>query len=377
MQSARDATIAAVRSRVLLHAIDKPIGTAVGAIGGFGYVAVEIFTEDGDCGIGYVRSFDLPVVRAAQAMLGPLAQSLIGMRASETVKAWNGMWRKIVLHGRSGVQAYPVAALDTAMWDLKARLCGLPLFRLLGAARTSVPSYYSGGFLNISDGELVREAELVRGQGCAAFKMRVGLPELRRDVERARQLKEAFGRDIMIDAAGFFDRAGAIRAAREFAALSPVWFEDPVPTNQIKDLRGLRNTSAVPFAGGELLYTEAEVTAFAECNAYDHVLFDLQRIGGVTGWIRSAAVADHFGLRISAHVFPEISAHLLCGLDNGYYHETLEWSHELFDNPPALQDGRAVPAEEPGLGLRFDEGFIRKYLVEETIIGNAGVVKGR
>lgn len=113
MQAPQDGKIAAVRSRVVLHAIDKPIGTAVGSIGAHGYVAVEIFTEDGERGIGYVRSFDLPVVRAAHAMLVPLAEGLIGTRASETVKAWNGMWRRIVLHGRSGVQAYPVAALDT------------------------------------------------------------------------------------------------------------------------------------------------------------------------------------------------------------------------------------------------------------------------
>ena len=255
------------------------------------------------------------------------------------------------------------------MWDLKARLCDLPLFRLLGAVRISVPSYYSGGFLNISDAELVQEAESVREQGCAAFKMRVGLPELRRDAECARRLKEAFGKDLMIDAAGFFDRAGAIRAAREFTAFSPIWLEDPVPTNQIKDLKGPRNASAVPLAGGELLNTEAEVMAFAECSAYDHVLFDLQRIGGVTGWIRSAGVADHDGLRIFAH--------LLCGLDNGYYHETLEWSHELFASPPVLTDGRAVPGEAPVLGLEFDEGLVRKYLVEEAIIGNAGAVSSR
>jgi len=279
-----------------------------------------------------------------------------------------------VLHGRSGIQAYMVSALDTAMWDLKARCCGLPLHRLLGGARDSVPSYYSGGFLSASDDDLVREASSVRDHGCAAFKMRVGMPDPRRDLERAILLKEAFGRDIMVDAAGSLDRARAMQAARDFAALSPVWIEDPVATDRIKDMQGLRSVTPVAFAGGELLYTEAEVTAFAERQAYDHVLFDLQRIGGVTGWIRSAAVADHFGLRISAHVFPEIAAHLLCGLDNGYYHETLDWSHELFENPPSLVSGRAVPSEEPGLGLRFDEDFIKGCLVEKAVIGNGAKI---
>lgn len=371
-----DGTIAAIRSRVVFHTLKDAIATAVGNLGAHGYVAVEIFTTEGERGIGYVRSFDVSIVRAAHALLVPLAEGLIGTQASATAAAWSGMWRSIVLHGRSGVQAYPVSALDTALWDLKARLCGLPLYRLLGAARGSVPSYYSGGFLSVSEQELVREAESVRDQGCAAFKMRVGSPEPRRDVERARLLKEAFGKDIMIDAAGFYDRAGAMRAAREFAPFAPVWIEDPVPTDQIKNLQGQRNSSPVPFAGGELLYTEAEVTAFGESNAYDHILFDLQRIGGVTGWIRSAAVADHYGLRVSAHVFPEIATHLLCGLDNGNFHETLDWSHELFANPPALKDGRAIPSEAPGLGLLFEEGFIRKYLVEEAVIGKAGAIPG-
>lgn len=369
-----DAPIAAIRSRVVLRNLEQPIGTAVGDFRANCYVAVEAFTAAGEYGLGYARSFDLSIVRAVHAMLVPLAEGLIGTPASATFPAWSRMWQRIVLNGRSGVQAYAVSTLDTAMWDLKAKLCGLPLYRLLGAAHESVPSYYSGGFLSASDDDLVREAEQVRKRGCAAFKMRVGLPEFRRDVERARLLKEAFGADIMIDAAGSFDRAGALRAAKAFAPLDPTWIEDPVPTHRIKDLEGVRNASPVPFAGGELLYTEAEVAAFSQRNAYDHVLFDLQRIGGVTGWIKSAAVADHYGLRVSAHVFPEIATHLLCGLENSYFHESLDWSHELFANPPALRNGRAFPSEEPGLGLRFDEGFIRKHLVEEALIGKANAV---
>ena len=365
-----DTKIAAVRSRVVLKELEKPIGTAVGKFTVHGYVAIEVFGDNGERGIGYVRSFDLAIVRSAHALLAPLASQLIGMPASSTLQAWNRMWRSIVLHGRSGIQAYMVSALDTAMWDLKARCCGLPLHRLLGGARDSVPSYYSGGFLSASNDELIREAMQVRELGCGAFKMRVGMPDQRKDLERAKLLKEAFGKDIMVDAAGSLDRARAMQTARDFAPLSPVWIEDPVATDRMKDLQGLRSSTPVPFAGGELLYTEAEVTSFAERQAYDHVLFDLQRIGGVTGWIRSAAVADHFGLRISAHVFPEIAAHLLCGLDNGYFHETLDWSHELFENPPALLNGRAVPSEEPGMGLRFDEAFIKRCLVEEEIIGN-------
>ena len=369
--------IAAVRSRLIHHKIARPIGTAIGAIGSHGYVAIEVFGEDGEFGICYARAFDLGVMRAAHSVVPMLAETLIGMQASDTTAAWNRMWRRIVLHSRSGVQAYAVSTIDTAIWDLKARLCGLPVFRLLGGARSAVPSYYSGGFLNITDKELAAEAERVIELGCAAFKMRAGLPELKRDVARARLLKKVFGKDIMVDSAGYFDRAGAIRAAQAFSEFSPVWLEDPVPTAKIKDLQDLRNSSAVPFAGGELLYTEAEVTSFGEKNAFDHVLFDLERIGGVTGWIRSAAVADHFGLRISAHVYPEFAAHILCGLENGYYHETLEWSHELFENPPVLKDGYITPSEEPGFGVRFDEGFIRKNLVEEVIIGDKDVVKAR
>jgi L-alanine-DL-glutamate epimerase-like enolase superfamily enzyme len=317
------------------------------------------------------------VVRAVQLLMQPLAQGLIDKAASATFSAWQWMWKRTAVHGRSGVHAYAVSALDTALWDLKAKLSGLPLYRLLGAARESVPSYYSGGFLSASDGEVGAEAERVRVHGCAAFKMRIGMPNPKHDLERARLVKEAFGGELMVDAAGSFDRTGTLRIARELAPLGPLWIEDPVPTDRIRHIEGLRGVSAIPFAGGELLYTDAEVADFAKRDTYDHVLFDLQRIGGVTGWIKSAAVADHYGLRVSAHVFPEISTHMLCGLENGYFHESLDWSHELFANPPALKNGRAVPSNAPGLGLTFDSGFASRHLVEEAVFGKPQAIPAR
>lgn len=366
-----DAVIAAVRWRAIVRPLDKPISTGLGKVGANAYVACEVFADNGEYGVGYVRSFDETVVRAVHTMLGPLAAGLIGKPVSGTLAAWNSMWKHTVVHGRSGIHAYGVSALDTGLWDLKAKLCGLPLYRLLGSARESVPSYYSGGFLSASDEELVSEAERVRDSGYAAFKMRIGGFDLHRDVARAYLLKEAFRGAMMMDAAGTFDRAGAQRAARELAALAPIWMEDPVRPADTVGFRGMRSLSPVPFAGGELLYTETEVADFAKRDTYDHILFDLQRIGGVTGWIKSASIAEHHSLRVSAHVFPEIAAHLLCGLENGYFHESLDWSHELFENPPLLKNGRAFPTHSPGLGLRFNEGFIRRYEIDKAVVGNA------
>jgi L-alanine-DL-glutamate epimerase-like enolase superfamily enzyme len=237
-----------------------------------------------------------------------------------------------------------------------------------------MPSYYSGAFLSASDDEIVEQAEKLQKVGYAAFKIRVGMPDPKRDIERAHLIRKAYHGDLMVDAGCIFNRSGAIRAARDLAQFEPVWFEDPVSPERLTDLEAVRAASPIPIAGGELLYSESQIAEFSRRDVYDHILFDLERIGGVSGWIKSAAIADQYGLRVSAHCFPEIAIHILCGLENSYFHEQLEWSHELFAEVPRIAGGHCWPSERPGLGLEFDEDFIHKYLVEEAIVGKKSAI---
>jgi L-alanine-DL-glutamate epimerase-like enolase superfamily enzyme len=307
---------------------------------------------------------------AAQVVTGLLADTVTGRPAFDVPAANAAMSRAVRNAGRPGLVAGAISAVDIALWDLKARLLGLPLVDLLGAARTDVPVYGSGGFTTFTRRQL---AEQLRGWcdlGIERVKIKIGEDEGRnesRDLARTELAREVIGdrRDLYVDANGAYTRKQAVRMGRGLAELGVSWFEEPVSSDDLAGLALVRDAVTADVTAGEYGY---DLPYFARmAPSVDCLQADATRCGGITVWLRAAAVAEAHGLQLSAHCAPHVHAHPGAAVPNMRH---LEWFHDhvriedlLFDGTLDPDGGRVRPGADgaPGLGLTLRPEAARRY----------------
>ena len=319
-------------------------------------------------GIGY--TYAAPAV--ASIVAGTLARVVEGGDAMDPPRAWSAMQAAVRNLGRAGICATAISAVDTALWDLKAKLLGLPLAALLGRYRDQVEIYGSGGFTTYNDGQLAEQlAGWVDRDGCRAVKMKVGThPE--RDPGRVAAAKVAIGgATLFVDANGAYTAKQAVALASVFAAGQDVrWFEEPVSSDDLDGLRLVRERVPAPMevAAGEYGYTPQYFRRMLAAGAVDVQQADATRCGGVTGFLHAGALCEAFGIDLSAHCAPALHRHLGCAVPR---FRNLEWFHDhvriermLFDGAPVPHDGRIAPdPERPGLGLIFKQADAERFAV--------------
>ena len=321
-------------------------------------------------GIGYSYT-DASVVRI---VAGVLAKAVQGLEAMDPPGAWRAMQRAVRNLGRPGLCATAISAVDTALWDLKAKLLGMPLATLLGRYRGEVEIYGSGGFTSYDDGRLRDQLVLwVERDGCRAVKMKIGSqPE--RDPGRVATAKAAIGdAALFVDANGAYGVKQAIALARVFAAQDVRWFEEPVSSDDLEGLRRVRDQVAAPMevAAGEYGYEPDYFRRMLASGAVDVQQADATRCGGVTGFMLAASLCEAFHTDLSAHCAPALHRHLGCAAPR-FRH--LEWFHDharieamLFDGAPVPRGGRIAPdAQRPGLGLVFKHADAERFAVGEA-----------
>jgi L-alanine-DL-glutamate epimerase-like enolase superfamily enzyme len=317
-------------------------------------------------GIGYAMAFERRQAEAIRTLVVDLAETLVG-RSIDSIRAvWRGLWTRITYLGHAGPAVMALSAVDTALWDLLAQRAGLPLFRLLGAVRPSLPVYVTGGWLGASKEQLVEEAAAVRERGIERFKLKVGNADWRVDLDRVAHLRGAVpGLELMVDANQGWSVPTAIAAGRALGELGVSWLEEPVP---VDDLAGSARVAAaleVPVASGESLFTSREFNRLIDARAADVLMPDLMRSGGPAEFLRIATLADARALPVSSHLFPEISAHMMAACPNATVVELVpEWSEGIFDQPPLVAGGEIHLSERPGLGFGFSERAIRDFSVD-------------
>jgi L-alanine-DL-glutamate epimerase-like enolase superfamily enzyme len=319
-------------------------------------VVVEA-TGGGRTGLGYTYS----APAAAEVVRGTLAGIVEGRDALAVPAAWEAMVRAVRNVGRPGIASCAIAAVDAALWDLKARLLDLPLFDLLGAARDEVPVYGSGGFTSMPVGRLQEQLAGWVAEGIGAVKMKVGR-EPERDGERVRAAREAIGpaAGLFVDANGAYDRAGALAHAEELAAQGVSWFEEPVSSDDLEGLRLLRDRApaGMAVAAGEYGYTPGYFRRMLAAGAVHCLQADATRCEGITGFMRVAALCEADGLPLSCHTAPALHAHLGCAAAPVRH---VEWFHDhvrverlVFDGAPLPTDGALRPdRSRPGMGLEL------------------------
>jgi L-alanine-DL-glutamate epimerase-like enolase superfamily enzyme len=331
-------------------------------------VVVVHVDADGAQGLGFTYATGA----VATLVRDVLAGVVVGRDPMDVPGAWRAMVRAIRNQGRPGITSMAIAAVDIALWDLKAKLLGLPLARLLGTVRDRVPIYGSGGFTSYTDGELASQlGRWVHEVGIPRVKMKIGTddgtrPE--RDVERVACARRAIGEhaELFVDANGAYGRKQAVRLASRFIDEGVTWFEEPVSSDDLEGLHEIRGLTPIDVAAGEYGYDLVYFQRMCAAGAVDVLQADVSRCAGVTEWLRVAAVAQAHGLRISGHCSPSLHLHPAAAVQNlehvEYFHDHVRADHLLFDGV-CEPDGGAlpVPLDRPGLGLVLKTGDAEHY----------------
>jgi L-alanine-DL-glutamate epimerase-like enolase superfamily enzyme len=305
----------------------------------------------------------------AQLIQEILAPEVLKSDAMDVPAVWDKMVRAIRNLGRPGVSSMAIAAVDVALWDLKARLLGLPLVSLLGAARSSVPVYGSGGFTSYTIEQLQAQLAGWVQQGIPRVKMKIGR-DPQADLTRVRAAREAIGRDteLFVDANGAYDRKQALAQADRFPDSAVTWFEEPVSSDDLAGLHLLRQRApaGMQIAAGEYGYDLAYFRRMLQVDAVDVLQADATRCAGITGFLQAGALCAAFGIPFSAHTAPAIHLHPCCAVPTlrhlEYFHDHVRIEHMLFDGALDPVKGALHPdLTRPGLGLEFKSADAERF----------------
>ncbi len=353
--------VTAVETQPVTVRLDQPIGSALGQIASFGCILVTVRTDGGITGENLIFTLNDRRTKVLRQMVDELADVAVGRDAGHIAGFWARAWKDINFLGHKGVPVAGISAIDGALWDALGKAAELPLYRLLGGAQDRVPAYHSGGlWLSRSVDELAAEAQGFVDEGFRAMKMRLGLPNPADDIARVKAVRDAIGPEVklMADANQGLTEAQAIRLGRRLEPFDLAWFEEPLPA---WDLDGLARVAAAldtPIASGETEYTRYGFRRMLELRSADILMPDLQRVGGVSEFMRVGHMAESHDIAVSSHLFPETSVQVLGALSNATFLEYMPWFSRLYNEALEFQDGSAVVPERPGWGFTFNRDYI-------------------
>ncbi len=329
-------------------------------------VLVEVRAA-GERGLGFTYA----ATATARLVRDRLAAVVAGVDAMAVPAAWEAMVAAVRNLGRPGIASTAIAAVDVALWDLKAKLLGLPLVTLLGAVRDEIPVYGSGGFTSYSLAQLQEQLGAWVADGISRLKMKVGRDSAA-DPERVRAARRAIGpgAELFVDANGAYTRKQALAFAETVADCGVTWFEEPVSSDDLEGLRHLRDRApaGMAIAAGEYGYDLVYFRRMLDAGAVDVLQADATRCAGITEFLRVGALCAAAPLPLSAHTAPSIHAHPCCAMTPAVH---VEWFHDhvrierlLFDGALAPRSGALRPdLSRPGLGIDFKRQDAERFAV--------------
>jgi L-talarate/galactarate dehydratase len=321
------------------------------------FLFAEISTDQGHSGLGfsYAKRAGGP---AQYAHAKEVAAGILGEDPNDIGKLYTKLLWAGASVGRSGVATQALAAIDIALYDLKAKRAGLSLAKFLGAYRDSVRTYNtSGGFLNASLDEVKVRASVLLEQGIGGIKLKVGLPDSAEDLRRVAAIREHIGWDVplMVDANQQWDRATALRMGRRLEDFNLIWIEEPLDAYDFDGHAHLARILDTPIATGEMLSSIAEHTGLINANGCDIIQPDAPRVGGITQFLRLTALADERGLDLAPHFAMEIHLHLAAAYPREPWVEHFDWLAPLFNERLETRNGRMLVPDRPGLGVTLSD----------------------
>jgi L-alanine-DL-glutamate epimerase-like enolase superfamily enzyme len=320
-------------------------------------IVVEITTDEGLTGTGYAYTIGTGGHSVVELLRHSLLPLLPGQDSREIESLWKALHAATRATTVGALTSLALAAVDTALWDLRCLRANEPLWRVAGGAGRRVPLYDTEhGWLQLPTDELVAGAVAAKENGWGGTKIKVGKPSAVEDAERLRAVREATGPsfDIMVDANQSFTAAEAIRRAETFRDLDLFWFEEPLPADDVSGHVRLADSTSIPIAVGESMYSIAQFRDYLQRGAASIVQPDVARIGGITPWLKVAHMAEAFNVVVAPHFLMELHVSLVAAVPNGRYVEHIPQLRAITTQEMEIVDGHALAPEAAGLGIAWN-----------------------
>ena len=326
---------------------------------------IDIETNEGVTGSSYVFAFMRSMLKPTVAMVEAMAEMING-DALVPFEIEAKLRKRMTLQDSHGIAGQVIAGIDMAAWDAFAKGLGVPLVRALGGEVRPVRAYNSCGLWIQDPARLADEAsQLLAEGGFNAVKLRIGRPNFKDDLAAVRNVKKRIGDDIqlMTDFNQSLTVNEAVYRGRALDDEGLYWIEEPVRHDDYAGCAKIAAEVKTPIQIGENLLNTLEFQKAIDAKAAEYYMPDVQRIGGVTGWLRAAALAHAHNLDMSSHLFPEFSAHLLAVTPTCHWLEYMDWANSILQQPFEVKNGQVVIPDVPGVGMTWNEDAVKKYLL--------------
>jgi len=351
-------------ARPVIVPMNMPLQTSSGAVSKAPLVLVDCETDQGVRGHAYIFAITPVALKALAEMVTAMSELISG---DELIPfdIERKLTQRFALLGLAGIQRLAQSAIDMAAWDALARARNLPLARLLGGTPKPIRAYNSKGLGIMKAEAAADEALKLLGEDFFAVKIRVGRPDANDDLKTVRAVRKAVGDGVtlMCDYNQSLSVAEAIRRCAMLDDEGLLWIEEPIRHDDYVGCARITAEIRTAIQIGENFDSAFSMETSLAHNASDYVMPDVQRIGGVTGWMRAAALAHAAGVEMSTHLFSEVSAHLMTVTPTAHWLEYVDWANGVLQEPLKVKDGHVLIGEEPGSGIAWDEAAVAKYLV--------------
>ena len=357
-------TIRSIAARAVAVPMRRPLQTATNAVTVAPLILLDMKTSAGIVG----RSYLFAIGRSNLKPIVALIEAMAAMLEGDAVAPFEIDKKLRVRHALLGVHnvvLFAMSGIDMCAWDALGQAIGEPVVRLLGGAARPVLAYNSNGLGIQKIRDVAKEAEEL-AEDFTAVKLRLGRPEAKADLEALRAVKKAIGPEVtlMVDFNQSLSVAEAIRRGRMIDEEGGVlWIEEPIRADDFAGCARIARDIATPIQLGENFMGPEQMAQALAAGSCDYVMPDAQRIGGVTGWMRAAALAQGAGLEMSSHLFPEASAQLLPLTPTCHWLEYVDWANPILEEPAVLKDGFVLPSQRAGLGMAWNEKAVKRFLV--------------
>src|SRR6266568_4157222 len=342
--------------------VERPRTDAIQAFLKQETVFVEIETDDGIRGIGYSYT----IGTGGRAVLSLLKHDLLHLLLGEDACRIEALWQKLfwTTHATAvgAITNLALAAVDTALWDIRCQAAGQPLWLLAGGAKSRVPLYDTdGGWLHLTTEELVQGAVQARERGWPGVKLKIGKPYAEEDAERLQAVRAAVGprMHLMVDANQSMTYPEARRRAHLLENAGVFWFEEPLPAEDISGHARLAASTSIPIAVGESLYSASHFREYLVAGAAGIIQPDVARIGGISNWLKVAHLAETFNVKVAPHFLMELHVSLASAVPNALYVEYIPQLRSITKGEIQIVDGMAMAPETPGIGIEWDDEKIQ------------------
>jgi mandelate racemase len=356
--------IRGLRARPALVPMNRPLHTASGAIDKAPLVLVDVETDAGITGSSYVFTYAPFALKSVVALLDALGELIKG-EPVDPVSLSQMLAKRFALMGGQGFTMIAAAGIDMACWDIAAKAANLPLVKMLGGTARPVQGYNSCGLGIMGAAKAAKEAEELVAPGFNAIKVRLGYPTREEDVAVVRAIRKAIGERVTL--MSDYNQSLLAPEAQARAALLDheglYWIEEPVRFDDYAGCARIARDAATAIQIGENCWGPHDMEKALAADACDYFMADAVKIGGVSGWLHAAGMAQARGMPLSSHLFPEVSVHLLAVSPTCHWLEYVDWASPLLQEPVVIKDGFAQIPERAGIGMSWNEEMVRRCLV--------------